>query len=427
MSMLGVPAVQDGVGAVRVLGGRARVGRCARYCWKTLAATGGGGRWGWGVEGEERAARRAGAGPRAMLPPVLCPRLPAARRCAALRCGPRCAHAMHAMHAVVCAALRCALTILPHRPQLHHVAVRAQFLQAQREAGRRTRRRDSERRGDGWAASGAPRGSLVTRGGMARRGGSSHSTGSPSPQKHTSPPSILCCSRRPRAAGAGAHATPGSTRPEANGPGRHSGTASQRKAVAGTNALPGSRGGTQGGSARYLDGVQHVDGAHHVVGLGVDGVLAVDHGVGGRALLPKVDHRVGAEALRGSRGRTGAAGRRVGEVRGSASSPRTLAGRLLRCWPRPLAGGWPPACQDCPAEELPHGCGIPRRSQLREGAGEAAVLQAPGATPHPPTHPTNQPTTHRDSLAQELPVTDVSDLQVNVLARHLAPPAPHQA
>ena len=45
------------------------------------------------------------------------------------------------------------------------------------------------------------------------------------------------------------------------------------------------------------DGVQQVEGAHHVVDLGVDGVLAVDHRVGSRALLGEVHDRLGLEAL----------------------------------------------------------------------------------------------------------------------------------
>lgn len=48
-----------------------------------------------------------------------------------------------------------------------------------------------------------------------------------------------------------------------------------------------------------LDGVEDVDGAHDVVCLGVDGVLPVDHRVGGRALLPEVDDVVGHELLEG--------------------------------------------------------------------------------------------------------------------------------
>ena len=44
-----------------------------------------------------------------------------------------------------------------------------------------------------------------------------------------------------------------------------------------------------------LDRKQHVDGADDVVGLCVDGALAVNHGVGSAALLAKVDDRVGIE------------------------------------------------------------------------------------------------------------------------------------
>ena len=45
------------------------------------------------------------------------------------------------------------------------------------------------------------------------------------------------------------------------------------------------------------DGVQQVEGAHHVVDLGVDGVLAVDHGVGSGTLLGEVHDRLGLETL----------------------------------------------------------------------------------------------------------------------------------
>mmetsp|Transcript_12276 Transcript_12276/g.26479 ORF Transcript_12276/g.26479 Transcript_12276/m.26479 type:complete len:333 (-) Transcript_12276:430-1428(-) len=48
-----------------------------------------------------------------------------------------------------------------------------------------------------------------------------------------------------------------------------------------------------------LDGKQHVDSSHNVVGLGVHGPLAVDHGVGGGALLPEVHHGIGAEVAEG--------------------------------------------------------------------------------------------------------------------------------
>ena len=40
-----------------------------------------------------------------------------------------------------------------------------------------------------------------------------------------------------------------------------------------------------------------VEGAHHVVDLGVDGVGPVDHGVGGAALLGEVHDGVGLEAV----------------------------------------------------------------------------------------------------------------------------------
>ena len=43
------------------------------------------------------------------------------------------------------------------------------------------------------------------------------------------------------------------------------------------------------------DGVEEVERPHHVVHLGVDGVLLVDHRVGGGALLGEVHHRVGCE------------------------------------------------------------------------------------------------------------------------------------
>jgi hypothetical protein len=63
-----------------------------------------------------------------------------------------------------------------------------------------------------------------------------------------------------------------------------------------TGARSGST--TKADWAAHLDCVQHVDGAQHVVALGVDGVLAVDHGVGGGALLAKVHHGVRLEGLR---------------------------------------------------------------------------------------------------------------------------------
>ncbi len=44
------------------------------------------------------------------------------------------------------------------------------------------------------------------------------------------------------------------------------------------------------------DRIQEVQRADHVVHLGVDGVLAVDHGVGSAALLGEVDDRVRPEA-----------------------------------------------------------------------------------------------------------------------------------
>ena len=44
------------------------------------------------------------------------------------------------------------------------------------------------------------------------------------------------------------------------------------------------------------DGIDEVQRAHDVVDLGVDRVLAVDHGVGGAALLGEVDDGIGAEA-----------------------------------------------------------------------------------------------------------------------------------
>ena len=47
----------------------------------------------------------------------------------------------------------------------------------------------------------------------------------------------------------------------------------------------------------YLDGKEDVGGADDVVVLREDGPGAVDHGVGRRALLPEVHHRIGLEAL----------------------------------------------------------------------------------------------------------------------------------
>ena len=43
------------------------------------------------------------------------------------------------------------------------------------------------------------------------------------------------------------------------------------------------------------DGVEQVEGADHVVDLGVGGVLAVDHRIRRRALLGEVHHGVGSE------------------------------------------------------------------------------------------------------------------------------------
>lgn len=47
----------------------------------------------------------------------------------------------------------------------------------------------------------------------------------------------------------------------------------------------------------HLDGVQHIDGAHDVVGLGENALGAREHGVGRRALLPEVNHAVWSKAL----------------------------------------------------------------------------------------------------------------------------------
>jgi len=46
-----------------------------------------------------------------------------------------------------------------------------------------------------------------------------------------------------------------------------------------------------------LDGVEHVQGADHVVVLRVDGMLTVDHRIGRGALLREVDDRVGPEPV----------------------------------------------------------------------------------------------------------------------------------
>mmetsp|Transcript_33118 Transcript_33118/g.55486 ORF Transcript_33118/g.55486 Transcript_33118/m.55486 type:complete len:277 (+) Transcript_33118:1036-1866(+) len=48
-----------------------------------------------------------------------------------------------------------------------------------------------------------------------------------------------------------------------------------------------------------LDGVEGVDGAHDVVGLGEDTLLAAEHGVGRGPLLAEVHHGIGQEALHG--------------------------------------------------------------------------------------------------------------------------------
>ena len=85
--------------------------------------------------------------------------------------------------------------------------------------------------------------------------------------------------------------------------------------------------GARHAAAACLDGVQHVDGAHDVVGLCVNRVLAVNHGVGGRALLAKVHHRVGLEGLAG-KGRGRDAGMHVGWRRqDGAGEPALLTKR----------------------------------------------------------------------------------------------------
>lgn len=52
-----------------------------------------------------------------------------------------------------------------------------------------------------------------------------------------------------------------------------------------------------GARGACLDGKQDIDGANDVVVLGEDSTVAVDHGVGGAALLSKVDHGIRQEIL----------------------------------------------------------------------------------------------------------------------------------